>query len=124
MLKIGREELVRHDQKHIGVGYKDKGARRDPSKDGSPSWQEVAMTRKKMKTMDEWKKLRREIETSEIESEDHVEPGQEFPNQPRISHVTKILDFVVEANAPAPQLEKICYGKIAANDEVFLAELD
>lgn len=26
----------------IGVGYKDKGSRRIPSKDGSPTWQEVA----------------------------------------------------------------------------------
>ena len=124
MLRIGREELVRHEQKHIGVGYKDKGARRDPSKDGSPSWQEVAMTRKKMKTNDDWKRLWREIETSEINTEDDVEPGQEFPNQPRISHAKQILDFVVEANAPAPRLEILCFGKIAANDEVFLAELD
>jgi hypothetical protein len=28
---------------YIRVGYKDKGTRRDPSWDGSPSWQEVAM---------------------------------------------------------------------------------
>jgi hypothetical protein len=27
---------------YIGVGYKDKGNRRDPAYDGSPSWQEVA----------------------------------------------------------------------------------
>lgn len=26
----------------IGVGYRDKGTARDPAKDGSPSWQEVA----------------------------------------------------------------------------------
>lgn len=26
----------------IGVGYKDKGTRRDPAKDGSPRWQDVA----------------------------------------------------------------------------------
>lgn len=29
-------------QKYIGVGYKDKGTRRDPSTDASPAWQEVA----------------------------------------------------------------------------------
>lgn len=29
---------------YIGVGYKDKGSRRDPAYDGSPSWQEVAMS--------------------------------------------------------------------------------
>jgi hypothetical protein len=28
---------------YIGVGYKDKGHRRDPAWDGSPSWQDVAM---------------------------------------------------------------------------------
>jgi len=27
---------------YIGVGYKDKGSRREPALDGSPSWQEVA----------------------------------------------------------------------------------
>lgn len=31
---------------YIGVGYKDKGTRRDPAYDGSPSWQEVAMDRR------------------------------------------------------------------------------
>jgi hypothetical protein len=30
----------------IGVGYRDKGALRDKAKDGSPSWQEVAMSLK------------------------------------------------------------------------------
>lgn len=29
-------------KRFIGVGYKDKGSRRDPAYDGSPSWQEVA----------------------------------------------------------------------------------
>jgi len=29
--------------RYIGVGYKDKGHRRDPAYDGRPSWQEVAM---------------------------------------------------------------------------------
>lgn len=28
--------------RRIGVGYRDKGHRRDPAYDGSPSWQEVA----------------------------------------------------------------------------------
>jgi len=31
-------------KKFIGVGYKDHGSRRDTAKDGSPSWQEVAMS--------------------------------------------------------------------------------
>jgi hypothetical protein len=31
---------------YIGVGYKDKGTRRDPAYDGSPGWQEVAMSLK------------------------------------------------------------------------------
>jgi len=30
---------------YIGVGYKDKGSRRDVAKDGSPKWQEVARVR-------------------------------------------------------------------------------
>jgi len=30
-------------KRYIGVGYKDKGHRRDPAWDGSPSWQEVAV---------------------------------------------------------------------------------
>jgi hypothetical protein len=30
------------DERYIGVGYKDKGSRRQPNLDGSPSWQEVA----------------------------------------------------------------------------------
>jgi hypothetical protein len=29
-------------KRYIGVGYKDKGARRDPAWDGSPRWQDVA----------------------------------------------------------------------------------
>jgi len=29
-------------KRFIGVGYKDKGSRRDPAYDGTPSWQEVA----------------------------------------------------------------------------------
>lgn len=29
-------------KRYIGVGYKDKGARRDPAWDGSPKWQDVA----------------------------------------------------------------------------------
>lgn len=28
---------------YIGVGYRDKGTRRDPARDGSPRWQEVAL---------------------------------------------------------------------------------
>jgi hypothetical protein len=31
-------------ERYIGVGYKDKGSRRFPNLDGSPSWQEVATT--------------------------------------------------------------------------------
>jgi len=31
-------------QRYIGVGYRDKGATTEPSKDGSPSWKEVAVT--------------------------------------------------------------------------------
>ena len=31
-------------KRFIGVGYRDKGTRRDQAKDGSPSWQEVAMS--------------------------------------------------------------------------------
>jgi hypothetical protein len=29
-------------KRFIGVGYKDKGSRRDPAFDGTPSWQETA----------------------------------------------------------------------------------
>lgn len=31
-------------KRRIGVGYRDKGHRRDPAWDASPSWQEVAMS--------------------------------------------------------------------------------
>jgi hypothetical protein len=31
-------------QPYIGVGYRDKGSLRDPAKDGSPHWKEVAMS--------------------------------------------------------------------------------
>lgn len=40
-LGIPKEQIP--PKPYIGVGYKDKGTRRDPSWDGSPSWQEVAM---------------------------------------------------------------------------------
>jgi hypothetical protein len=33
-------------KRFVGVGYKDKGNRRDPAVDGSPSWQEVATSSK------------------------------------------------------------------------------
>lgn len=33
-------------KRYIGVGYRDKGNRRDPAVDGTPSWQEVANSRK------------------------------------------------------------------------------
>jgi hypothetical protein len=33
-------------KRYVGVGYKDKGNRRDPATDGSPSWQEVATSSK------------------------------------------------------------------------------
>jgi hypothetical protein len=32
------------ERRRIGVGYRDKGHRRDPAWDGSPSWQEVAQS--------------------------------------------------------------------------------
>lgn len=31
--------------KYIGMGYRDKGTAKNPAKDGSPSWQEIAMHR-------------------------------------------------------------------------------
>lgn len=31
---------------YIGIGYRDKGSRRDQAKDGSPSWQEVARSKR------------------------------------------------------------------------------
>jgi hypothetical protein len=41
-----RERFLRKSKippkRYIGVGYKDKGARKDVAYDGSPSWQEVA----------------------------------------------------------------------------------
>lgn len=33
-------------KRFLGVGYRDKGSRRDPAKDGSPSWQDVASSEK------------------------------------------------------------------------------
>lgn len=38
----GTERNQLPSKRYIGVGYKDKGNRRDPAHDGSPSWQEVA----------------------------------------------------------------------------------
>lgn len=35
-------------KRFVGVGYKDKGTRRDPAKDGSPHWKEVAVHRGKI----------------------------------------------------------------------------
>jgi hypothetical protein len=44
-----RESGVPRDQvphkPYVGVGYKDKGSRRDPAVDASPSWQEVVNSR-------------------------------------------------------------------------------
>jgi hypothetical protein len=33
-----------YQKRYIGVGYKDKGSKRDLAKDASPNWQEVAAT--------------------------------------------------------------------------------
>lgn len=38
----GRLTSTIPDKPYIGQGYKDKGTRRDPAWDGSPTWQEVA----------------------------------------------------------------------------------
>lgn len=35
----------RTSRRRIGIGYRDKGTLKNPAKDGSPSWQEVAMHR-------------------------------------------------------------------------------
>lgn len=39
-----REHRRPPPKRFVGVGYKDKGARRDKAKDASPSWQEVAVS--------------------------------------------------------------------------------
>lgn len=41
---ISPKESNKHipPKRFMGIGYRDKGTRRDPAKDGSPSWQEVA----------------------------------------------------------------------------------
>lgn len=42
-VKLKRRQPKKFPEKrHIGVGYKDKGSRKDLSQDGSPSWEEVA----------------------------------------------------------------------------------
>jgi len=43
---LGIPKKLLKSKPYIGVGYKDKGTRRDPAKDGTPSWQEVAMDRR------------------------------------------------------------------------------
>lgn len=125
MLKIGKEELVIHEQKYIGVGYKDKGARRDPAKDGSPAWQEVAMTRKNMTKNSDWEKLLRESEIDQLDEQiDESNSDTELENQIPPRNVGKILEFVNEANAPLLELRKLSYGPVAANDDLYIAELD
>jgi len=37
--------------RYIGVGYRDKGSRRQPELDGSPSWQEVSMSRTQLELL-------------------------------------------------------------------------
>lgn len=44
--EMGRLTKTIPPKPYIGVGYKDKGTRRDTAQDGSPSWQEVAMDRR------------------------------------------------------------------------------
>lgn len=44
--EMGRLTKTLPPKPYIGVGYKDKGTRRDTAQDGSPSWQEVAMDRR------------------------------------------------------------------------------
>jgi len=44
---VFQEELLQRkisEGRRIGVGYRDKGSRRDPAFDGSPDWREVAMS--------------------------------------------------------------------------------
>jgi hypothetical protein len=43
--KTGTPKSMLPPKLYVGVGYSDKGTARDPAFDGSPSWQEVAMTR-------------------------------------------------------------------------------
>jgi len=38
-------------KRYIGVGYKDKGTKRDPAFDGTPNWKEVAMARTREELM-------------------------------------------------------------------------
>jgi len=49
------------EQRYVGVGYKDKGNKRIPHFDGSPSWQEVATSTVKKLTVDlhklDWSKF-------------------------------------------------------------------
>lgn len=44
-------------KRFLGVGYRDKGSRRDPAHDGSPSWQEVANS-EKMRTISSGSSMR------------------------------------------------------------------
>jgi hypothetical protein len=43
--KTGTPKSMLPPKLYVGVGYSDKGTARNPAFDGSPSWQEVAMTR-------------------------------------------------------------------------------
>jgi len=57
-------------KRFLGVGYKDKGNRRDPAKDGSPSWQEVAVS----------EKMRAESGSSNVKHwAEGIDPFLEFP---------------------------------------------
>lgn len=126
LLKMGRESLVRREEKYIGVGYKDKGARRDRATDGSPAWQEVAMARKVLMTNSDWDRLMREIEVESQVGQTTESVDASMQDQTRVppGSAAKILDFVNEANAPLEKLRILSFGKAAANDDVYIAELD
>lgn len=124
LLKLGREDLIRIDERYIGVGYKDKGARRDPAKDGSPAWQEVAMARKLLMKNSDWNKLHREYEVNRTISPS-VQSNEDCQQpEPTAGYAARILDFVEEANAPITYLKRLAYDGVAANDDLYIASLD
>lgn len=122
LLRVGQEETFVPDQKHIGVGYKDKGARRVPSTDGSPSWQDIASRGRYLKNNNGWEKLMREIDVDKAVRGRNFS-GEDQAIQPTNSQIQKILELVESTKYSPLDLKEIVKKDMAANDPIFLASL-
>lgn len=81
--------------RRIGVGYRDKGSRRDPALDGSPDWREVACSKQeeRIREVEEYLKVVREspdfdwdlvynLQALKVEIDEEVEPPPQFEEPP------------------------------------------